>query len=140
MNETTSFRLLVALAGASMLLALYVPQVAEPPPQQLQDLYGWLGYGAVIPGVVDERLWYVWLVLSIVGLLGAFFYWNFARPLLLLPLLISCVRAGLGGIYVSAPVEDAAWTLYYTFSTFVIGMAFFSEQTAQRFSRGRRAR
>lgn len=132
-NESLNFRILVVLSGVSLLLGTYAAYTAEPPPPDLQDLYGWSGYGAVIPGAMDERLWYVWLVFSALGLAGAFLYWNFARPLLVMPLFIDVLRAGLGGIYVSDPVEGAASALYYTFSTFVIGMAFFSERTRRRF-------
>ena len=109
---------------------------APPAPVDLQDLYGWRGYGAVIPGLVDEWLWYAWLLLSVAGLAAAFCFWRPAKVLLLLPLVMAPVRAGLGGVYVSYAAEDAVWTVYYALSTFVIGMAFFSAEVQARF-RGR---
>jgi hypothetical protein len=81
----------------------------------------------VIPGLVDARLWYVWLALTCLGLLGSFFFIAPARYLLVIPMFLAPLRAGLGGIWVSSPIEDAFWSFHYIFTTFVIGMAFFQE-------------
>lgn len=136
-SEARSFRSLVVLAGLSLAGGVYFSLNAPPPPSELQELYGWHGYGAVIPGWFDARLWQAWMVFSVAGLAGSFFFWRPARWLLLLPLCMAPVRAGLGGIYVSHPVEDAFWSVYFVFSTFVIGMALFSEEVRARFSSGR---
>jgi len=134
-RDIDNFRIMIILAAATLGLALFVSYRAPPPPAELQSLYGWLGYGAVIPGILDERLWYVWLALTLVGLLGSFFFINSARYILLLPLLLNPLRAGLGGIWVSAPLEDAFWSFHYIFSTLVIGMALFYEPIVCQFNR-----
>jgi len=132
-RQIDNFRTLIVLSLAALAVAVYVSYRAEPPPAELQDLYGWVGYGAVIPGLVDERLWYLWLALTCMGLLGSFFFIASARYLLIIPMFLAPLRAGLGGIWVSSPLEDAFWSFNYIFSTFVIGMAFFHEPIVVRF-------
>jgi hypothetical protein len=130
-----NFRTLIVLSLATLALAVYVSYRAEPPPAELQALYGWAGYGAVMPGLVDERLWYVWLALTCMGLLGSFFFIAPARYFLVIPMFLAPLRAGLGGIWVSWPLEDAFWSFNYIFQTFVIGMAFFHDPIVVRFGR-----
>lgn len=132
-RQIDNFRILILLSLATLALAVYVSFHAEPPPTELQELYRWRGYGAVIPGLVDERLWYVWLALTCMGQLGSFFFIAPARYLLIIAMFLGPLRTGLGGIWVSSPLEDTFWSFNSVFSTFVIGMALFHAPVVARF-------
>jgi hypothetical protein len=134
-SQIDNFRILIRISITTLAVAIYVSYHAEPPPAELQDVYGWMGYGAVMPGLVQERLWYLWLALNCVGLLGSFFFIAAARYLLVIQLFLAPLRAALGGIWVSAPLEDAFWSFHYIFATLVIGMALFHAPIVARFKK-----
>lgn len=134
MQEIKLFRSLIVASLLSLILATWFSYNGPTPNEEVAYLYRWSGYGAVVPGIFGNHLWHVWLFLTVCGLVGSFFFVRAVRPVLILPIVISAVRAGLGGIYVSSGAEDAVWTVYYLFSTLVLGMALFSEPIKARFN------
>jgi hypothetical protein len=124
-TDSDNFRILVVLALATLGLSWIVSLNASPPPEQLQTFYQWHGFGAVIPGTLEAYWALVESAITVVSLLGMFFFLRYARALLLVAIFMAPLRAGLGGIWVSSPVEDAMFSLHMIFLMFVVGMAFF---------------
>lgn len=127
MKDTTQFRSLIVASLLSLLGGIWFAHHAPVPNEEVQYLYRWSGFGAVVHGRFGQHMWHLWLAFTLGGLVGSFFFLRVARPMLILPLFISIVRAGLGGIYVSFPAEEAVFAVYYLFSTLVLGMALYSE-------------
>lgn len=132
-NEIDNFRTLIILSIATWLLGMYVSYNAAPPPQELRSLYDWQGYGEVVPGLVNLRLFWVESALLLAGLVGMFLFYRAARTAVFVSVLLNPLRVGLGGIWVSSPLESAFWSLHWVFFLFVFGMAFFSGPIRERF-------
>lgn len=136
-TDSDNFRILVVLAFGTLVLSWIVSWNASPPPEQLQTFYQWHGFGAVVPGTLEAYWSLVESVMILVALLGMFFFLRYARALLLVGIFMAPLRAGLGGIWVSSPVEDAIFILHTIFLMFVVGMAFFHPPILNAFrSRG----
>jgi hypothetical protein len=139
-RETDNFRLLLVLSIATWLFAMYMSFRATPPPAEITSLYEWRGFGEVVPGFVDARLFWVQELLRFGGLIGMCFFSRIARGAVLAAMILNPLRTALGGIWVSAPLEDSFWALHWLFFTFAVGMAFFSDPVRTAFRCARHAR
>lgn len=139
-REIDKFRTFLVLSIATWLFATYVSFNAAPPPDDIATVYDWQGYGEVIPGIVRSRWYWVEAAFTIAGLLGMFFFIPAARTTVLVVTLANPIRTGLGGIWVSSPVEDLFWGTYWIFFMFTIGMAFFDPAIKSKFGSERAPR
>ena len=130
-----NFRVLLVLALGTLAIALYVTFNAPPPGPDVQALYDWQGYGAVTSGFADYYLFWIEVGLYAIALSTMFFYWRYARHILLVAIFLSPLRAVLGGIWVSSPLEDAFWAFHSIFVLLVAGMALFHPPVRAAFSR-----
>ena len=133
-RDLDNFRVLLVLAIATMGLAIYVNFIAPEPPRDLQEMLLWRGYGAVTPGFIAYYWHWVEFGLYAVALVSMFFFWRFARHLMIVALVVSPLRVGLGGVWVSAPLEDAFWALHWIFVLLATGMALFHPPVRAAFS------
>jgi hypothetical protein len=133
-RDVDKFRTLIILTIATWLFATYVSFNAAPPPADVASVYDWQGYGEVVPGIISLRWYWVEAALTLIGLVGMFFFRPASRTLVLVVTLANPIRTGLGGIWVSSPVEDLFWAVYWVFFMFTIGMAFFDASIKVRFS------
>jgi nitroreductase len=133
-RDLDNFRVLVVLALATMGLATYIGFVAPGPAAEHQEILLWLGYGEVLPGYISYYWYWVEQGLYFIALATMFFFWRFSRQLILVALLLSPLRSGLGGIWVSSPVEDAFWMLHWVFVMLTVGMALFQPTVRAAFS------
>jgi len=112
-RDVDKFRTLIVLAIASWLFATYVSFNAAPPPSDVASVYDWQGYGEVLPGVISLRWYWAEAALTVLGLVGMFFFIPASRITILVVTLVNPIRTGLGGIWVSSPVEDLFWAVYW---------------------------
>jgi len=134
LRDLDNFRALLVLALATLGFALYVSVNSAPPPQHLQDLYGWIGYGAVIPEVVDYYWFWFETASFVVAFVTMFFFWRYGRHLLLVALAQTPLRIAFGGIWVSSPLENTFWALHGLFVILIAGMALFHPPVRMAFS------
>jgi hypothetical protein len=133
-RDVDKFRTLIILAIATWLCATYVSFNAAPPPEDVASIYDWQGYGEVIPGAISLRWYWAQAALTILGLTGMFFFIPASRAMILVVTLVNPIRTGLGGIWVSSPIEDLFWAVYWIFFMLTIGMALFDPSIKSRFS------
>jgi hypothetical protein len=116
--------------------ATYVGFNAPEPAQDHQDILLWLGYGEVLPGYISYYWAWAELGVSFIALATMFFFWRFSRHLMVVALFLSPLRIGLGGVWVSSPVEDAFWSFHWLFIMLSLGMALFQPSVRAAFSSG----
>ncbi len=133
-RDLDNFRVLVVLALATMGFATYIGFNAPEPAQEHQDALLWLGYGEVLPGYISYYWYWAELGIYVIALASMFFFWRFSRQLMLVALFLSPLRVGLGGVWVSSPVEDAFWSLHWVFIMLAVGMALFQPSVRAAFS------
>ena len=129
-----NFRVLVVLALATMGLATYIGFNAPEPTQEHQDVLLWIGYGEVLPGYISYYWYWAETGIYVIALATMFFFWKYSRHLMLIALFLTPLRVGLGGVWVSSPVEDAFWSLHWVFTMLAVGMALFHPVVRAAFS------
>jgi hypothetical protein len=133
-RDLDNFRVLVLLALATMGIATYVVFNAPEPAPEHQDILLWTGYGEVLPGYISYYWYWAETGIFVIALATMFFFWRYSRHLMLIALFLAPLRTGLGGVWVSSPVEDAFWSLHWVFTMLAVGMALFQPTVRLAFS------
>ena len=133
-RDVDNFRALLICALATLAFAFFVSWKL-PLPREVQELYGLESFGAVTSGIIEWYWYWIELALYCASLISMFFFWRYARILMLITLFSTPLRTGLGGIWVSSPVEDAFWSLHWVFVILAVGMALFHPPIRAKFGR-----
>ena len=133
-KDCDNFRAIAMGSGISLVLAASYSFFADPYSEELKNAASWSGFYALLSREATSFLYLSWLLIYAVAHILAFFFFHYARWLIIAALLIQLFFAVVSGVFVSTPIENVLWAIQYTVHPFFVGMAFFSPGVRDAFN------
>jgi len=133
-KDCDNFRAIVMGSGISLVLAASYSFFSDPYSEEIKNAASWSGFDALLSREATSFLYLSWLSIYAVAHVLAFFFFHYARWLIIAALLIQLFSAVVSGVFVSTPIENVLWAIQYTVHPFFVGMAFFSPGVRDAFS------